>query len=87
MSKARNLAELRDTKYLSLQKTLFLVLVATFTVKSYFYFYFAFEVSLLPIFFMVLGWGYQPERLLAGINLLLYTIFGSLPLLLLLIAH
>jgi NADH-ubiquinone oxidoreductase chain 4 len=27
------------------------------------------------------GWGYQPERLQAGIYLLLYTIFASLPLL------
>ena len=30
---------------------------------------------------MILGWGYQPERLSARINLFLYTVFASLPLL------
>jgi NADH-ubiquinone oxidoreductase chain 4 len=28
-----------------------------------------------------LGWGYQPERLQAGLYLLFYTLFASLPLL------
>jgi NADH-ubiquinone oxidoreductase chain 4 len=31
--------------------------------------------------FLILGWGYQPERVQAGIYLLFYTLFASLPLL------
>ena len=30
---------------------------------------------------MILGWGYQPERVQAGIYLLFYTLLASLPLL------
>ena len=44
-------------------------------------FYIYFEFSLIPIFIILLGWGYQPERLKARIYLLYYTIFFSLPLL------
>nr|YP_009227922.1 NADH dehydrogenase subunit 4 [Tetraclitella divisa]AII19596.1 NADH dehydrogenase subunit 4 [Tetraclitella divisa] len=44
-------------------------------------FYIFFEGSLIPIYLLIVGWGYQPERLQAGVYLLLYTIFASLPLL------
>lgn len=40
-----------------------------------------FEVSLIPTLVLILGWGYQPERLQAGIYLIIYTIRASLPLL------
>ena len=43
-------------------------------------FYLNFEITLFPIFIMILGWGYQPERFNARIALLIYTITGSLPL-------
>jgi len=42
--------------------------------------YFFFEVSLIPIFLIVIGWGYQPERLIASLFLFFYTLFASLPL-------
>jgi len=45
-------------------------------------FYFFFEFSLVPIMLIIIGWGYQPERLPATFALLLYTITCSLPLLL-----
>jgi len=45
-------------------------------------FYFYFEWSLIPTFLLVIGWGYQPERLRASLRLLFYTLFASLPLLL-----
>nr|YP_001798488.1 NADH dehydrogenase subunit 4 [Orchesella villosa]ABS57586.1 NADH dehydrogenase subunit 4 [Orchesella villosa] len=48
-------------------------------------FYFFFEASLIPTLLIILGWGYQPERLQAGIYFLFYTLFASLPLLLCLI--
>jgi NADH-ubiquinone oxidoreductase chain 4 len=40
-----------------------------------------FESSLIPTLFLILGWGYQPERLQAGVYLLFYTLLASLPLL------
>nr|YP_010024743.1 NADH dehydrogenase subunit 4 [Pseudothemis zonata]QOQ35023.1 NADH dehydrogenase subunit 4 [Pseudothemis zonata] len=63
---------------------LFLLLFLLFTFMSInmFMFYLFFESSLIPTFFLILGWGYQPERIQAGIYLLFYTLFASLPLLL-----
>jgi NADH-ubiquinone oxidoreductase chain 4 len=46
-----------------------------------FSFYLFFESSLIPTVFLILGWGYQPERLQAGIYLLFYTLLASLPIL------
>ena len=56
-------------------------LILAFRVRNLIRFFIFFEVRLLPTLILVLGWGYQPERLQAGIFLLIYTIFGSLPLL------
>jgi len=53
-------------------------------VNNIFYFYILFETSLIPTLIIILGWGYQPERLQAGIYLIIYTIRASLPLLLVL---
>ena len=58
-----------------------LALVLSFTVDNLILFYFFFESSLIPIFSIVLGWGYQMERLKARFFLLIYTLFASLPLL------
>lgn len=60
---------------------LLLALVLTFRTLNFFIFYLFFEISLIPTLFLILGWGYQPERLQAGFYLLFYTLFGSLPLL------
>nr|YP_010535462.1 NADH dehydrogenase subunit 4 [Ixodes scapularis]UYB78140.1 NADH dehydrogenase subunit 4 [Ixodes scapularis]UYB78153.1 NADH dehydrogenase subunit 4 [Ixodes scapularis] len=43
-------------------------------------FYFFFESILFPIIMMIFNWGNQPERLQAGIYMLMYTLLGSLPL-------
>jgi len=40
-----------------------------------------FESRLIPTLFLILGWGYQPERVQAGIYLLFDTLLASLPLL------
>nr|QVY57865.1 NADH dehydrogenase subunit 4 [Trissolcus japonicus] len=48
-------------------------------------FYLFFEISLIPIFMMILGWGVQPERLQAGIYMIIYTLFASLPFLMILL--
>jgi len=42
---------------------------------------FFFESRLIPTLFLILEWGYQPERVQAGIYLLFYTLLASLPLL------
>nr|APX40897.1 NADH dehydrogenase subunit 4 [Longitarsus niger] len=58
---------------------LLLSLFLTFSSLNFFMFYLFFEVSLIPTLILIVGWGYQPERLEAGIYLLFYTLFMSLP--------
>jgi NADH-ubiquinone oxidoreductase chain 4 len=60
---------------------LLIILVLTFRSINIFLFYVFFERRLIPTLFLILGWGYQPERLQAGIYLLFYTLLASLPLL------
>lgn len=58
-----------------------LILILTFSSINLFLFYVFFERRLIPTLFLILGWGYQPERLQAGVYLLFYTLLASLPLL------
>nr|YP_010225759.1 NADH dehydrogenase subunit 4 [Propsilocerus akamusi]UDD74636.1 NADH dehydrogenase subunit 4 [Propsilocerus akamusi] len=60
---------------------LLIMLFLTFSVYNLFLFYLFFESSLIPTLFLILGWGYQPERLQAGLYLLFYTLLASMPLL------
>nr|ARO34952.1 NADH dehydrogenase subunit 4 [Pachycephus smyrnensis] len=62
-----------------------LLLMMTFSVLNFLSFYILFEASLIPTLFLILGWGYQIERIQAGIYMMLYTLFASLPFLLMLI--
>lgn len=57
------------------------LLIITFTVSNIFMFYLAFESTLIPTLILIMGWGYQPERVQAGIYILFYTLAASLPLL------
>nr|YP_009050422.1 NADH dehydrogenase subunit 4 [Lobocla bifasciata]AIC37417.1 NADH dehydrogenase subunit 4 [Lobocla bifasciata] len=61
---------------------LLLMLYMTFSSMNLFMFYLFFEGSLIPTLMLIIGWGYQPERIQAGLYLLFYTLFVSLPLLL-----
>uniref|UniRef100_UPI00315C9F8B NADH dehydrogenase subunit 4 n=1 Tax=Acrida oxycephala TaxID=1301164 RepID=UPI00315C9F8B len=63
---------------------LLIMLYCSFSSLNLFSFYIFFEASLIPTLLLILGWGYQPERLQAGIYLIFYTLFASLPLLLVL---
>nr|WHU31471.1 NADH dehydrogenase subunit 4 [Claassenia xucheni] len=67
--------------FLILVLVLLSLLYCTFSCMNLFMFYLFFESSLIPTLFLILGWGYQPERLQAGIYLLFYTLLASLPLL------
>lgn len=63
---------------------LLIFLFLRFISINYFLFYLFFEIRLIPTFLLIIGWGYQPERISASIYILLYTMFASLPLLILL---
>nr|YP_009059495.1 NADH dehydrogenase subunit 4 [Mastigeulota kiangsinensis]AIN75498.1 NADH dehydrogenase subunit 4 [Mastigeulota kiangsinensis] len=67
--------------------SLVVVLVLCFMSSNLLWFYILFEMSLLPILLMIIGWGYQPERLQAGVYMIMYTVFGSMPLLLLILYY
>nr|YP_010393205.1 NADH dehydrogenase subunit 4 [Conus ebraeus]UPX89367.1 NADH dehydrogenase subunit 4 [Conus ebraeus] len=58
-----------------------LILMMTFLCSNSLLFYFLFEASLIPTLMLILGWGYQPERLQAGMYMMIYTVAASLPLL------
>nr|YP_009694677.1 NADH dehydrogenase subunit 4 [Thitarodes damxungensis]QEI59718.1 NADH dehydrogenase subunit 4 [Thitarodes damxungensis] len=61
---------------------LLLLLLLTFMSMNLFMFYLFFESSLIPTLMLIIGWGYQVERIQASMYLLFYTLFASLPLLL-----
>nr|YP_009704172.1 NADH dehydrogenase subunit 4 [Prismognathus prossi]QEN73230.1 NADH dehydrogenase subunit 4 [Prismognathus prossi] len=58
---------------------LLISLICTFASLNLFVFYLFFEFSLIPTLILILGWGYQPERIQAGVYLLFYTLVASLP--------
>lgn len=63
---------------------LIIMLYCSFARLSLLSFYIFFEARLVPTLLLILGWGYQPERLQAGIYLIFYTLVARLPLLLVL---
>nr|AKG95398.1 NADH dehydrogenase subunit 4 [Trachelipus rathkii] len=82
------LASVSNSNIISYKKTfimvlisLSLILILTFSTVNLILFYTLFEASLIPTFMLILGWGNQPERVQAGVYLLIYMVFASLPLL------
>nr|ADD37201.1 NADH dehydrogenase subunit 4 [Triops longicaudatus] len=67
--------------FLMLLFLLLLFLEVTFLISDFLLFYIMFECSLIPTFLLIMGWGYQPERIRAALYLLFYTLAASLPLL------
>nr|YP_009467133.1 NADH dehydrogenase subunit 4 [Agramma hupehanum]ARB50126.1 NADH dehydrogenase subunit 4 [Agramma hupehanum] len=72
----------KSKEFIFMNLFLVLFLLLSFSSSSLFMFYLFFECSLIPTVFLIFGWGYQPERLMAGFYLIFYTLFASLPLLL-----
>jgi len=68
--------------FLILRVGILVFLLVSFGTSNLLIFYIAFEATLIPIFLLVMGWGYQPERVSASYFLLFYTLAASLPLLL-----
>lgn len=62
-------------------KLLLVALAGRFFPTTLILFYFFFEAALIPIFFIILSWGYQSERFLAGLIIFFYTLAASFPLL------
>uniref|UniRef100_A0AAU7YTK9 NADH-ubiquinone oxidoreductase chain 4 n=1 Tax=Phraortes similis TaxID=3127883 RepID=A0AAU7YTK9_9NEOP len=60
---------------------LLIFLYLSFSSNNLFLFYLFFESSLIPTLFLIFGWGYQPERLQAGMYFIFYTLFSSFPML------
>nr|UYK52074.1 NADH dehydrogenase subunit 4 [Palaeocimbex sp. CSCS-Hym-MC0161] len=57
-------------------------LFLSFSVTDLLMFYLFFESSMIPVLFLIFGWGFQLDRIQASFYLLFYTLFASLPLLL-----
>nr|ACJ69622.1 NADH dehydrogenase subunit 4 [Venturia canescens] len=66
--------------YLYLMYFMLMFLLMCFFSMNMMLFYFFFESSLIPIFLLILGWGFQIERIQASFYMMLYTLFGSMPL-------
>lgn len=80
--------DLYNNKYFIfyLKLMLFLLFICFFSFNLII-FYFFFEAILFPIIIIIFNWGNQPERLQAGIYMLLYTLLGSLPLFVIMIMY
>lgn len=63
---------------------LLIILILCFISKSMIAFYIWFEASLIPTMFIIIIWGYQPERMQARMYLIIYTVTASLPILVIL---
>nr|UOF70410.1 NADH dehydrogenase subunit 4 [Tropostreptus sigmatospinus] len=80
------LASLKVIKYNELYFLLIMISMLVFLSLVFLsidlvWFYISFEAVLIPTYLLIIGWGYQPERLQAGLYLIFYTMFVSLPLL------
>nr|YP_009917453.1 NADH dehydrogenase subunit 4 [Drabescus ineffectus]QLJ57901.1 NADH dehydrogenase subunit 4 [Drabescus ineffectus] len=71
--------------YLFINLSLIFFLLVIFSTLNLLYMYMSFEFVLVPLVILILGWGYQPERLMAGMYLFFYTLVASLPLLVLIL--
>nr|UVU30523.1 NADH deshydrogenase subunit 4 [Odontocolon albotibiale] len=71
--------------YMYLMIFLGIILFICFISINLMMFYFFFEISLIPVFLLIMGWGGYVERLQAGFYMMLYTLFGSMPLFLMIL--
>nr|QBG38560.1 NADH dehydrogenase subunit 4 [Acropyga butteli] len=79
------LEEINYMKKLLMFLFMLLILNIFFSSLNLLLFYLMFELSLIPMFIMIVYWGMNFERLVAAYYLLMYTMFISLPLLIYLI--
>nr|UJH93124.1 NADH dehydrogenase subunit 4 [Venus verrucosa]UJH93150.1 NADH dehydrogenase subunit 4 [Venus verrucosa]UJH93176.1 NADH dehydrogenase subunit 4 [Venus verrucosa]UJH93202.1 NADH dehydrogenase subunit 4 [Venus verrucosa]UJH93241.1 NADH dehydrogenase subunit 4 [Venus verrucosa] len=75
----KNMGSMDATSVVEMVTIITLGSLVFFSVCSWMDFFF--EFSLIPTLMLILKWGYQPERLQAGVYMMMYTVSGSLPLL------
>lgn len=68
--------------YVFLLWLIFVSLMFCFKINNFFLFYLRFEFVVVPIFLIILMYGYRIDRVLASLYIFLYTLFTSLPFLL-----
>nr|YP_005088756.1 NADH dehydrogenase subunit 4 [Clupeichthys perakensis]BAL43618.1 NADH dehydrogenase subunit 4 [Clupeichthys perakensis] len=76
----------RQRTFISLLASLQALLILAFGATEVIMFYVMFEATLVPTLIIITRWGNQAERLNAGTYFLFYTLAGSLPLLVALLA-
>ena len=73
--------------YNSIIITMLILIILIFFTSSFLNLYIYFEFSILPIFLLIIGWGYQTERVRASLALIFYTVSASMPLLIVVIFY
>lgn len=64
---------------------LLIILIISFFSINIILFFIFFELSLIPLILLIIGWGNQINRIQASIYIIFYTLFGSIPLLIIII--
>nr|YP_010564866.1 NADH dehydrogenase subunit 4 [Nymphon brevicaudatum]UZA61321.1 NADH dehydrogenase subunit 4 [Nymphon brevicaudatum] len=70
-----------DIFFLLLNLFLLLMILFSFMTSNLLIFFFSFEGSVIPMIFLIMGWGKSPERKSAMLYFLFYTLMGAIPLL------
>ena len=89
MARKKRLKKARDLNQRVFKTIVIIItgaLIVTFSALELLLFYVAFETTLIPTLILITRWGAQMERFQAGLYFMFYTLFGSLPLLISLIA-
>nr|YP_009512900.1 NADH dehydrogenase subunit 4 [Zele chlorophthalmus]AXK15292.1 NADH dehydrogenase subunit 4 [Zele chlorophthalmus] len=84
MSNFKFLLKKFSNMFITVILLMLMILMVCFLAMNMFMFYIFFEASLIPMMLMIMGWGAYIDRVQASMYMLLYTLFGSLPLLLML---
>jgi len=64
---------------------LLIILIICFSVNNLLLFYIIFEGSLIPTLILIILWGHEPERKIARLYIIIYTVTASLPLLIIIL--
>lgn len=75
-----------NKKFIFTLLSLLIILIICFSTINLIIFYIYFELRLIPIIILIIGWGLQIDRIQATIYIFFYTLTGSLPLLISLIS-
>lgn len=85
IARIKNFIKLNYLIYLNIINIILIFLVTCFIIINLIIFYLFFESRLIPIFILVTGWGGQIDRIQARFYIILYTLFGSFPLFIIII--